>query len=126
MSIFGIFMLVLLLFIYFIPAFVATQRKHVAVSAITLINLFLGWTLIGWLVSLIWAYSGQGDDRFPCPYCAESILRAANVCPHCQGDVAKAKAAAKQRKYAPKNCPSCAKSTGLYDQACRHCGQLFT
>lgn len=40
-------------FFYFLPAVVA--RKHRQASAIFLLNLFTGWTLIGWLAALIWA-----------------------------------------------------------------------
>jgi hypothetical protein len=46
-----------LIFMYFLPAFVAAWTKHRNVTAIFLINLFLGWTLIGWVVALVWAVS---------------------------------------------------------------------
>ncbi|MCO5257500.1 MAG: superinfection immunity protein [Lentimicrobium sp.] len=41
--------------IYFLPAIVG--RKHKNVTSIALLNLFLGWTVIGWIVALIWAVS---------------------------------------------------------------------
>lgn len=41
--------------IYFIPSIVAKQRKHYDVFAIFITNLFLGWTFLGWVISLIWA-----------------------------------------------------------------------
>ena len=46
---------VVLLFVYFIPAFIAYSKKHDNKTAIILLNIFLGWTLIGWVVSLVWA-----------------------------------------------------------------------
>ncbi len=47
--------LILDLMLYFIPWIVAWNKKHENVTGIFLINLFFGWTLIGWIVALIWA-----------------------------------------------------------------------
>ncbi len=43
--------LILLLFIpiYFIPTFIALNRKKSNAAAIFALNLFLGWALIGWV-----------------------------------------------------------------------------
>jgi hypothetical protein len=41
--------------IYFAPAIVAAMRSHRQTAAIVLLNLFLGWTLVGWVVALVWA-----------------------------------------------------------------------
>ncbi|XBQ15827.1 MAG: superinfection immunity protein [Oceanicaulis sp.] len=43
---------------YFLPAFIAALRAHPDHLAIFFLNLFLGWTLIGWVVSLVWAVTG--------------------------------------------------------------------
>jgi hypothetical protein len=40
---------------YFIPTAVALFRGHHNKGAIIVLNLFLGWTLIGWVVALVWA-----------------------------------------------------------------------
>ena len=40
---------------YLLPSLVARARRHRNVNAITVLNLFLGWTVLGWLVALIWA-----------------------------------------------------------------------
>jgi hypothetical protein len=41
--------------LYFLPTIVAVLReKHDKVS-IFLLNFFLGWSVIGWVVALIWA-----------------------------------------------------------------------
>ncbi|MGZ5859103.1 MAG: superinfection immunity protein [Burkholderiaceae bacterium] len=45
----------LILSIYFLPSFVAIGRAHHQTSAIVLLNLFLGWTLLGWVLALVWA-----------------------------------------------------------------------
>ena len=41
--------------LYFLPGFVAAMRGHHNVAAIVVLNLFLGWTLLGWVVALVWA-----------------------------------------------------------------------
>lgn len=45
----------LVLGIYFAPSIVAKVRKQKDIMSIFLLNLFLGWSLIGWVVSLVWA-----------------------------------------------------------------------
>ena len=45
----------LLLVLYPLPIFVANWRKHNAVLDIMVINFWLGWTVVGWLATLIWA-----------------------------------------------------------------------
>jgi hypothetical protein len=44
---------IILIFLYFLPT-VAGVRKRNA-GAIFVLNLFLGWTVIGWVVALVWA-----------------------------------------------------------------------
>jgi len=41
--------------VYFIPALIAMGRHHQNAAAIFVLNLFLGWTLIGWVGSLVWS-----------------------------------------------------------------------
>lgn len=56
---------------YFVPTVVAFRRKHPQILAIVVLNLFLGWTFLGWLGALIWALvandegsrSGAGQVR---------------------------------------------------------------
>ena len=43
------------LFIYFIPTFIANKKQHLQKTSILILNIFLGWTFIGWVVALIWA-----------------------------------------------------------------------
>lgn len=43
--------------IYFMPTLNAYHRKHPNFNSILLLNLFLGWTLIGWVVSIVWSAS---------------------------------------------------------------------
>jgi hypothetical protein len=40
---------------YLLPTTIAIIRKRTNSVAIFVLNLFLGWTLIGWVVALVWA-----------------------------------------------------------------------
>jgi hypothetical protein len=40
--------------IYFMPAIMAFNDTHPKRVAILLLNLFLGWTLVGWIAAMIW------------------------------------------------------------------------
>lgn len=48
-------LILLLLALYFIPTIVAASRNHPNGTPIAVLNIFLGWTFIGWVVALIWA-----------------------------------------------------------------------
>lgn len=63
--------------LYFVPSLVAASRKHNNSGAIAVLNIFLGWTVLGWIVALIWSmtdnvkkaewdeYADDGtDDRY--------------------------------------------------------------
>lgn len=49
--------LALVVALYFIPTIVAAIRGHQNRVSIMLLNLFLGWTGLGWLAALIWSAS---------------------------------------------------------------------
>jgi len=40
---------------YFLPSIIALARNKRDILAIFLLNLFLGWSVIGWIVALVWA-----------------------------------------------------------------------
>lgn len=44
---------------YFFPTLIALIRRKSNAGAIFILNFFLGWTFIGWIVSLVWAVSGN-------------------------------------------------------------------
>lgn len=41
--------------LYFLPLIVAVLKNKRNMLAISMLNLFAGWTLLGWLAALIWA-----------------------------------------------------------------------
>ncbi|MBF8805379.1 superinfection immunity protein [Pseudomonas asiatica] len=50
-------MKVMLVALYFLPMIIAWSRGHHNKAPIFLLNLFLGWTGLGWLAALIWSVS---------------------------------------------------------------------
>lgn len=42
---------------YFLPAIIGFYRKKDNKISILMLNLFLGWSLIGWVVAIVWATS---------------------------------------------------------------------
>ena len=57
-------LIIISFFLYFLPSIIANARKNSNSTAITLLNLFLGWTVIGWIAALIWAFS-SGSKQAP-------------------------------------------------------------
>jgi len=49
-----IILIILLIALYFLPTIIAYRRDNNFIS-IFLLNLFLGWTILGWLIALIWS-----------------------------------------------------------------------
>lgn len=45
------------LLVYFAHYPVARSRGHRNASAIDALNFFPGWTFLGWVASIVWAYS---------------------------------------------------------------------
>jgi hypothetical protein len=54
-TILELLLVVLIFAIYFLPTLIAFLRQHKNSLAIFLLNLLLGWTVLGWVVSLVWS-----------------------------------------------------------------------
>lgn len=54
-----LFVLVIGAALYFVPAILAFTRGHHQRFAIAALNLFLGWSVLFWVVSLVWALSAK-------------------------------------------------------------------
>lgn len=48
-------LLTVLASIYFLPSIIVGIRNHPQLVGIVLLNTLAGWTVIGWLVALIWS-----------------------------------------------------------------------
>ena len=53
------FVVTAVLALYFLPWLVALGRKHAETVPIFILNFFLGWSLIGWVVALAWAFTSN-------------------------------------------------------------------
>jgi hypothetical protein len=90
----GIFSLLVVggvLLLYFLPSFLGRQKGNF--KAIFALNLLLGWTLVGWVVSLVWALSQETAvpaQRVPteppsrlCSKCGRYSAGSAYFCGNC-------------------------------------------
>jgi hypothetical protein len=50
--------------IHFLPTIVAALRQSRHTVAIFLINLFLSWTVIGWVLALVWAFTSETHYQY--------------------------------------------------------------
>lgn len=57
----GLLAVLILLAIYFLPTIIATFRGHKNALGVGLLNLFLGWTLFGWVGALIWSVLAESE-----------------------------------------------------------------
>ncbi|MBI4706869.1 MAG: superinfection immunity protein [Candidatus Omnitrophica bacterium] len=51
----GLLLVVSIVVLYFLPTLIAFLRNHKNKLAVFLLNLLLGWTGLGWVVSLVWS-----------------------------------------------------------------------
>jgi hypothetical protein len=76
------------LLLYFLPSLIGRDKKDAL--AIFLVNLLFGWTLIGWVLALLWAcgserpaalrYAPAGGGRF-CSRCgAPTVAQYCSAC----------------------------------------------
>jgi len=97
----GVMLLIVLVGGYFVPSIVALVKKKRNTGAIVLVNVLLGWSVVGWIVALVWAvtndvpvvqvnqnYYGQPapqarsvGDRF-CQRCG-AHFDSRGICPRC-------------------------------------------
>lgn len=59
MSIWHLIVLAFLFGLYMLPTLIAFARGHHQRIAILLLNLFLGWTALGWIAALVWCATAK-------------------------------------------------------------------
>jgi hypothetical protein len=55
--------LLLGLSIYLVPTIIAFQKKHPSKRSILFTNILIGWSVIGWILALIWCFSSDNKSR---------------------------------------------------------------
>ena len=58
-------LILIILPIYFVPTIVAIIRRTKNLAAIIVLNIFVGWTFLGWVGSLVWAIVAEKKVRPP-------------------------------------------------------------
>ena len=111
---------------YFMPSVAAHWRKHKSEAAIIVLNVLLGWTVLGWIAALVWALASEGevvnpDDRpkTKCPECSELVLADARKCKHCGAALVSQGAVPAKGMRA---CPDCHRPAPVADKYCPACG----
>jgi len=51
----GLITFLFLVCLYITPSFIARMKNNPNVLAISVFNILLGWTVIGWVIALVWA-----------------------------------------------------------------------
>jgi Superinfection immunity protein len=80
-------------FLYFLPTIIAMARGKTNLAPILLVNLFLGWSVVGWIVAMVWAVSIERVDqvrmaqpappsRF-CNRCGKYVEVGSHFCANC-------------------------------------------
>lgn len=76
----GFILLAIAFVAYFLPTFISAKREHPNGTGIFLLNLFLGWTFIGWLAALIWSVSAfSKSEASPSQAYSEPNLRVSQL-----------------------------------------------
>ena len=99
-AILPILVVVFVLLAYFLPSLIGSNKRNA--GAIFALNLLLGWTLIGWVVSLVWALTKENapntivvqpvsvpvPQTWICATCRSTLNRSDTFCTSCGSKVA--------------------------------------
>lgn len=92
--------------LYFLPTIIGAARHKANRVGIFLVNFFLGWSIIGWVVALVWAVSTERVDQ---------VTYVPRMPP---GTAPQA-----QPQMNGRYCPNCGSPGAPASQFCAHCGQ---
>lgn len=100
----GLLLIAFAILAYFLPTIIASLRGHHNDVAIFVLNLLLGWTLLGWVIALVWSLTAKTktatatgepvatpDTHVRCPECRELVRMDATKCRWCNCKLTPAK-----------------------------------
>ena len=67
-----------ILWLYFLPTLIANHRKKENTGSIFLLNLFFGWTFLGWIITLGWALTTASPVEQPIIWVVEPSVAPIN------------------------------------------------
>jgi hypothetical protein len=94
---------------YFLPTIIAIVRKKRNTTAIVVLNLLLGWTVVGWIVALVWALTQDNPvvavnvTSYSPPPATAGVQNTVQQPAFCQSCGTKL-------QYGARFCPSCGKA----------------
>ena len=59
----GLLVLFLIVTAYFFPTIIAAARRKTGKAQVLIVNLFLGWTFIGWVIALVMAFGSDNTTN---------------------------------------------------------------
>jgi len=59
----NIIVLIVVVILYMLPTLIAFSREHPRRGEVGVVNIFLGWTLIGWVAVFLWAALGPVEQQ---------------------------------------------------------------
>jgi Superinfection immunity protein len=88
---FHLFALALCFGMYFLPSIVGHNKRNF--GAIFVLNFLLGWTIVGWIVALVWALTADAPVWAPrahpsCSVCRTPIRASQSFCSGCGSPLA--------------------------------------
>jgi hypothetical protein len=92
----GLILIAIGCFFYFLPSILGRKKRNA--GAIVALNIFLGWTVLGWIVALVWALTNDAPTQIVIPVAQVSQ---------------------------PILCTSCGKYSASGSQFCTSCGRSF-
>ena len=49
--------------VYFVPTIIAILRRVRNIVGIIILNIFAGWTFVGWIIALVWSIRDEPQSR---------------------------------------------------------------
>lgn len=49
--------------VYCLPSYIAFRRQHKNRAAVLALNLMTGWTVLGWIGAMVWAFTNNIEER---------------------------------------------------------------